>query len=43
MSEEDFDYHERQRGEATGRIIVMLWLFFSGAAAGWILHKAIGG
>lgn len=46
MSEEDFDisYHERQaiRGEAAGRIIVMAWLFFSGGAAGWILHRIVG-
>ena len=46
MSEEDFDisYRERQalRGEAAGRIIVMAWLFFSGAAAGWIAHRLIG-
>lgn len=47
MHEDDFEdmgYHEQQalRGEAAGRIIVMAWLFFSGAAAGWILHRLIG-
>lgn len=25
-----------------GRIIVMIWLFSSGAAAGWIAHRLIG-
>jgi hypothetical protein len=45
MRDDRVDYYERQqdRADAAGRIIVMLWLFFSGAAAGWILHRVVGG
>ena len=37
------DYYERQaaRAEAAARILVMLWLFFSGAAAGWVGHMVL--
>jgi hypothetical protein len=37
-------YYDRQaeRGEYAARIIVLLWIFMSGAAAGWILHRVVG-
>lgn len=31
-----------EAGAWMGRIIVMLWLFCSGAALGWIAHRWIG-
>jgi hypothetical protein len=34
----DQEYYDRQeeRGAAAARVIVICWLFLSGAAAGWI-------
>jgi hypothetical protein len=45
MSEDDFDYFEREtrRGEAAARIIIMAWLFLSGAGAGWVGRGIWGG
>ena len=45
MHEDDFynaeKVYDHQRGEVAGRIIVALWLFCSGGAAGWILRRIV--
>jgi hypothetical protein len=43
MNKERQDYYDRQwaRSEAAARAIVLLWIFFSGAAAGWIAHRIV--
>jgi hypothetical protein len=44
MSEEDFDYHERQmaRSERAVGFLLLGWIYLMGAVCGWIIRGMVG-